>query len=73
MVNFNDVVDLGFSLNMLLDKTEEEAGKLCEANGREWRVIERNSKPVANLTKESRPARVGLCVVDGVVNSYKLG
>lgn len=69
----DDVVNLGFSLNMLLDKSEEDAGKLCEAAGREWRVLERNNKPVANLGKDSRPARVGLCVVDGVVNSYKLG
>lgn len=72
MIN-NDIVDLGFSWNMLLDKTEEEAAKLCEANGREWRVIERNNKPVHGLSKDVRPGRVGLCVVDGVVNSYKLG
>lgn len=68
----NDVVNLGFSLNQLLDRTEVEAVAMCEAAGRKVRISNRDGKSLM-LTQELSPSRVNLSIVDGIVSSYSLG
>lgn len=71
-MNNDDVVNLGFSLNQILGKTEHEAKVLLDAAGRENHVIERDGKAMVT-TRDLKPQRVGLVVNNGVVDSYKLG
>lgn len=68
----DDVVSLGFDLSQLLNKTEAEAVALAEAAGRTVRVIERDGNALV-VTADLRPNRLNLVVVDGIVNSYRLG
>lgn len=68
----NDVVGLGFSLVMLLDRTEAEATKLAEANGLEVRVTWRDGQTIVT-TDDLQPKRVNLNIVNGIVSSYEMG
>lgn len=71
-MNNNDIVNPGFSLNMILDKAEEDVKEILKNAGHECRVIERDGKALV-VTKDFHAKRVGLVIVDGVVSSYKMG